>query len=1015
MAKRRRGKMVSNLTTGGTGYVEMTGTPWWQALKLRSEIVSAGGDVDDVQMSLFQAVHGTGKARPPYADPTYYGDITYPTERLVTLLAEIAIRIGAGEDYTRARAVTRLDQGMGGGKSHACIGAFHLASNPAALRQTDLGKDVWERVKATLNRDLPDDLNNPVVVVLPCDNMTPGAPVKALDGPAVTLYERFLWRLFNGDYTLYERYQPFFNDKAKIGEALAAVNRPVLILIDEVMDYMGHGLEAAGKPDLAAGDMAFLRALLDQANDVPNVALLVVMIEHDRMALTADGEARRNELSDLLSRNGRPATVTEVGDFAAILRRRLFDTPAPTELVQATAKAFEPSLTDKAWVKEVWGPLSPSWLPTWQESVERCYPFHPMLIALAEDEWSKVTGFQRVRSTIRIFAATVYALQQCGKAGQWAPALIGPGDLPLSNNNVRENILGSGLVEDERTVANYRSLAEKEIVNGDDNDGVARRQDLTRDPLMWTEANPRAAERAATFIFLASVVGNLRPGTKRGASNPELKAVTSVPYAGYTLTDADEVIEDLINQDKGMTAVEVVPGRGHNQPTRYFLSTRLTHRMLVNNLRRTVTDEDRDKCIAEFAESLANTGPFKRLLFINADPTRTPTEVLATAGIDDARVTRLVVLDPSQFSLRNGMEADTLDALTVAMGLGTGSAKLPIEWASSAVFAVVNTQRRSLARNLAVQYLARERALQAPEIQADEDLTRTGKSELKDAKDQLEKAVRRAYQHVVYLAQPDPAGERHVDTFTFDDDNNTALDGTQVWKALASRDKVLDAGQFSAKALALHLRDQDYGRPLSEIRDAFYNAPRLPLLYGGDKDLQGAIYDAVQAGVLTMVDGNGNVVAVTAPNHVNLSSAGLRLAKPVVIIDDEPGGGQPGGGGEGPGGGEPGGGGQPGGGQPGGGQPGGGQPGGGGSGGGGDDEPTSALEKFVAFPLVGNLLDSDKSAVTASLFLALYKAFDENKASYAQGTLQLVLDAATAERIAEAAKSLGVNVTIRDQ
>lgn len=984
----------------------MTGTPWWQALKLRSEIVSAGGDVDDVQMSLFQAVHGTGKARPPYADPTYYGDITYPTERLVTLLTEIAIRLGAGDDYLRARAVTRLDQGMGGGKSHACIGAYHLASSPAALRQTDLGKAVWAQVKSTLNRDLPDDLNDPLVVVLPCDNMTPGAPVRSLDGPAVTLYERFLWRLFNGDYTLYERYQPYYNDKSKIGEALAAVNRPVLILIDEVMDYMGHGLEAAGKPDLAASDMGFMRALLDQANDVPNVALLVVMIEHDRMALTAEGEARRAELGDLLSRNGRPATVTEVGDFAAILRRRLFDTPAPKELVAATAKAFEPALKDKAWVKEVWGPLSPAWLASWEQSVERSYPFHPMLIALAEDEWSKVTGFQRVRSTIRIFAATVYALQQRGKAGEWAPALIGPGDLPLSNNNVRENILGSGLVEDERTVANYRSLAEKEIVNGDDDKGVARAQDLTRDPLMWTSANPRAAERAATFIFLASVVGNLRPGTKRGASNPELKAVTSVPDLTYTLTDADEVIEDLVNPDKGMTAIEVVAGRGHNQPTRYFLSTRLTHRMLVNNLRRTVTDEDRDACIAEFAESLANTGPFKHLLFVKADPSRSAAKVLATAGIDNARITRLVVLDPSQFSLRNGMEKDTLDALTVSMGLGTGADKLPIEWASSAIYAVVNTQRRALARGVAIQYLARERALQAPEIQADEELTRTGRAELKEAKDQLEKAVRRAYQHIVYLAQPDPDGDRHLDTFTFDDDNNTALDGTQVWKALASRDKVLDAGQFGAKALLLHLREQDYGRPLSEIRDAFYNAPRLPLLYGGDKDLQSAIYDAVQAESLRIVDGTGNAVAVTAPNQVNLTSTGLRLGRPVEEPQSPP---QtlPGGGGgtltplPGGGSGTPG--------TPTSGQPTGGpatpsQP-----------QPEPVTEKFVTFPLVGNLLDPEKSEGTASLFLALYRAFDEHKASYAQGTLQLILDAATAEKIAQAAKDLGLNVSIRDQ
>src|SRR3954470_14378779 len=148
-------------------------TPWWKALELRQEILDASGQIDDVQMSLFQAVHGTGTTRPPYADASYYGEITHPTDRLIDLLAEIAVRIGGGEDYLHSRAVTRLDQGMGGGKSHACIGAFHLAAHPAGLRGTQLGGSIVARAKQKLGRELAPDLASPHLVVLPCDNMTP--------------------------------------------------------------------------------------------------------------------------------------------------------------------------------------------------------------------------------------------------------------------------------------------------------------------------------------------------------------------------------------------------------------------------------------------------------------------------------------------------------------------------------------------------------------------------------------------------------------------------------------------------------------------------------------------------------------------------------------------------------------------------------------------------------------------------------------------------------------------------
>src|SRR5207245_1202041 len=112
--------------------------------------------------------------------------------------------------------------------------------------------------------------------------------------------------------------------------------------------------------------------------------------------------------------------------------------------------------------------ISAPWRDDFPAAVARTYPFHPQLMHLAESEWAAVAGFQRVRSTIRIFAATVFALQRRAQSGTWAPLLIGPGDLPLSDNNVRESLLGSGLVEDERTVANYRALAENEVVNHGD-------------------------------------------------------------------------------------------------------------------------------------------------------------------------------------------------------------------------------------------------------------------------------------------------------------------------------------------------------------------------------------------------------------------------------------------------------------------------------------------------------------------------------------------------------------------
>jgi hypothetical protein len=108
--------------------------------------------------------------------------------------------------------------------------------------------------------------------------------------------------------------------------------------------------------------------------------------------------------------------------------------------------------------------------------------------------------------------------------------------------------------------------------------------------------------------------------------------------------------------------------------------------------------------------------------------------------------------------------------------MGIGPEKMPVQWASSAVFAIVNTQRRSVARGAAVTYLAWDRVSNMADVKADEELADKAKTERAEARRNLETAVKRAYQHVMYLDLGDEtAGEARVDkTLTFEHENQTA-------------------------------------------------------------------------------------------------------------------------------------------------------------------------------------------------------------------------------------------------
>jgi hypothetical protein len=859
--------------------------PWWQVVQLRSEVTANHGRIDDVQMSLHDAVFGKAAGgKVPYHQAAYYGEITHPAGSLVDLMAQIALRLGVAGS-TLARAVWRLDQAMGGGKSHGLIGLWHLTEHVDEFAETELGSLVLAAAEDIAGKGaLAPDLGKPRCVVLDCDNPEPRVEV---DGPARTLGERFLWRLFDGDNKTWLEFREHTSSKAKLAEAITSVDRPVLILIDEIMDYIRWASNA--DEQLVLGDMAFLRALLDTANDVPNCALVVVMIasDKDRIVVNELGQKCREELEALLIRNGEATTVSSGGDFADIIRRRLFEDGAPPHVAAGTARLFRDHMTG-SWQNAVFSKVGGSSAVS-DEKVARSYPFHPALIDLAEQEWSLHTGFQRVRSTIQVFAATAYALAARASADEWVPLLIGPGDLPLSTRIVRDALLDSGLVTDQRTQASLREIASAEIADPDHSDrGTARLLDGARVDQGWNAANPRAAERAATGMFVYSV--SPRPNARRGATEAEIAACSFVPVNSFGPGDAEVVLAELFDPEKGIVAYDSVKGSG-GQPPRYYFETEKTLTMHMRAEREAITDEERDETVARLAFEMSVSGPFASVVHVDGggSPSGRPDEaslraILEGAGIDDRHTTRLVVLDSRWFSLLNGVDAETREALRAAMGLGPK--KLAVSWASSAVFACVNAQRRSQARGYATEYLAWRRVAGLDTVTSNEELTATAIENRREAEKRVRKAVKEAYQHVVYLAE-DGQGGREDRTIRLQKENQSALDGQIVWAALDDAGKAFGLGQFNATSLLHNLREQDWGKPISEIRDAFWSTPRIPLLPVGDSELRAALFEATQHGEVMLVGADGTPRAVTSSADINLTATGIRVQRPGGATESE--------------------------------------------------------------------------------------------------------------------------------
>ncbi|MEU4094896.1 DUF499 domain-containing protein [Streptomyces sp. NPDC026673] len=825
----------------------MTATPnpvahWADVLKLRDEVRQTDGSVGELQMSLTKAVYQTVPV--PYASSTYYTDITQPTPKLVGFLGRVARRLGVSDLETQA--CFHLDQGMGGGKSHALVGIWHMINHPEAFFGSELGRAVKTAAGAGRHEV---DLSHVVPVILTCDGMSPGRKDPRF-GPATDLFGRFLWLLFADSKDRMGRYQHYSGlgaNKATLQSAFAEIDRPVLILIDELMDYvMALTDESAigGMP----GEQAFLNALTDAVDDQPGVALVLVMIksEEDESGYHPAAEALRDYLSPRLQRNGETVTVTEPSDFAQIIRRRLFMRADTADVAAVTAAAFIAAGQEGPWKDQVYSPLgSNRTLAGLPERISDTYPFHPELFALVSKEWTVVQAFQRVRSTVSIFARTALHWSTERSEGRWAPPLIGVGDIPL-HTDALEALLSSGILAgNDRAIQGYRAVATTDIVNTGGAGGTAYSLDEALGANGVNAGQPYPARRMATACLSYSLVP--RPRAARGAVKAELLAAIAGPGVEYSA--AEEVFNALVASpaDGGLGALERTRPAGRG-PERFYLSIKQTLNMYHANALTMVSSEDSLDTVWARAQAHADKHCFSALHKLSR-PRPEGSASLVFAGLDSQQ-TRLVILDPRRWTLLNGRDRATRADIDMAYGVSAG---LPSTFAASMVMAVATTQRRDRAKAFARDFLAWNQVV--AQLGDESEELPEARSRRDEASRKLDDAVIWAYQHYAYLLRTDNGLTVQYKTLP---EPQTSLSGRHVWTALVADGRAVQSNQLSADYVAQLIKAGRYGRDLTpkELFAYPYSDPTWPLIQT-DEEMRQALFKLATSPDWMLTDSDG--------------------------------------------------------------------------------------------------------------------------------------------------------------
>ena len=446
-----------------------------------------------------------GRAPAEYRDVDLFFDQTYLTQGMSNLLRVVKKRLdGQGGD-----PVIQIQTPFGGGKTHSLIALYHRARKWGAKRVVIVGTTLSG--KETLW----------------------GLIAEQLQGSR-------------------EGFEGLTAPGREALRQLLAAHQPVLILMDEVLQYITKAASIpVGQSTLAAQTMAFMQELTEAVATLEKAALVVTLpssrLEHYDEAASRFF-AQLKKVSGRVEKLFTPVRDNEVG---AIIRKRLFshvDKQAAEAIIDAyIEQAIQESLLSRGEEQLAY-----------RERFKRTYPFLPEVVEVLYHRWGSFPDFQRTRGTLRLLALVIANLKRAQRP------YITLADFDLGNEEIRSELL--------RNIADqYKSVLAADIT-GDESGAVRVNREINR-----SYQGLELGKRIATTIFMYSFIGG---GGEAGATVNEIKRQNlqfGVPASVIT-----DVLQKLSNRLLFFL---------HEEGGRYYFSTTANLNRMLTVRMENISDE----------------------------------------------------------------------------------------------------------------------------------------------------------------------------------------------------------------------------------------------------------------------------------------------------------------------------------------------------------------------------------------------------------------------------------------
>jgi len=399
----------------------MVSKPWWNVAVPHKDIREGRLDESVFAAKLGDVLRDRGPLE--YKDPETFFRKTHLTLGLERLCATVVSRLSGG----KGEAFIQLRTPFGGGKTHALIALYHIFKNRDAV--SDL-----EAVKAILQ---DDTLREGGITKIPKAKVAGfvGTEADAIRG--LTPWGDIAKQL--GSYKLVEEH-----DKKRVSPGkdilvkLLEENKPVLILIDELLEYAvkaaGVSLkEITGAEGTLKGQLLSFIQELSEA--ITSVDRCIVIATLPSSILEHYDEAAEQTLMQLQKISGRVEAIytpVEGEEVYEVIRKRLFD--------DLGEKAFHRKVADE--YLELYRQLGEEVPSEYREEdykrkMAKAYPFHPEIIDKLYERWSTFSTFQRTRGVLRFLAEVIGDLYK----REYPCPLIQPAHINLANTSIRTELV----------------------------------------------------------------------------------------------------------------------------------------------------------------------------------------------------------------------------------------------------------------------------------------------------------------------------------------------------------------------------------------------------------------------------------------------------------------------------------------------------------------------------------------------------------------------------------------------